>query len=46
MTLTPQQEKTLHHCMILGLIHALYRTQQLTQEQTRALLSDPALWNR
>lgn len=43
MTLTPQQEKELHHCMLIGLIQALHRTQNLTDAQFRVLMSDPKL---
>lgn len=40
MTLTPQQEQELHRCMMEGLIHALYRTQRLTDAQFRDLMED------
>lgn len=45
MTLTPRQENTLHHCMLIGLIQALYRTGQLTEEQFHSLMSDEKLWH-
>ena len=39
MALTPQQEQELHHCMLLGLIQALHRTQHLTDAQFCELMA-------
>ena len=40
MAFSPQIEQELRYSMLLGLIQALHRTQQLTDGQAAALLSD------